>query len=150
MMNLSEQSRASIASTLKDALACYVANGDRSVVTDIHLQPKQDSGELIVCDDDDKELSRTIINEWVAYDDDDFYAQAEPVLRAEVATLKDGGVLENLCLTKPYSFVLVDEEKETVSELLLLDENETLLLNEELLKGLDQELDEFLKELLDK
>lgn len=149
-MNLSEQSRASIASTLKEALALYVANGENSVVTDIHLQPKQDSGELIVYDDDDRELSRTIIDEWVDYDSDDFYTQVEPLLRAEVTALKDGGGLEKLSLTKPYSFVLVDEDKETVSELMLVDEDETLLLNDELLKGLDQELDEFLKELLNK
>ncbi|GAE16949.1 hypothetical protein JCM6292_3463 [Bacteroides pyogenes JCM 6292] len=52
-------------------------------------------------------------------------------------------------ILKPYSFVLVDEEKETVAELLLIDDD-TLLLNDELLKGLDKELDNFLKELLEK
>jgi hypothetical protein len=51
---------------------------------------------------------------------------------------------------KPYSFVLVDEDKETVAELLLVDEDETLLLNDELLKGLDEELDAFLKDLLER
>ena len=40
-----------------------------------------------------------------------------------------------------------DEDKETVAELLLIDDN-TLLLNDELLKGLDEELDAFLKDLL--
>ena len=51
---------------------------------------------------------------------------------------------------KPYSFVLVDDEKETVADLLLMDDNETLFLNDELLKGLDEELDAFLKDLLEK
>lgn len=50
---------------------------------------------------------------------------------------------------KPYSFVLVDEDRETVTELLLIDEEDTLLLNDELLKGLDEELDAFLKDLLE-
>ena len=50
---------------------------------------------------------------------------------------------------KPYSFVLVDEEKETVAELLLIDDD-TILVNNELLKGLDKELDDFLKDLLEK
>ena len=50
---------------------------------------------------------------------------------------------------KPFSFVLVDEDKETITELLLMDDD-TLLVNEELLKGLDEELDTFLKELLEK
>lgn len=150
MISLSEQSRSSIASTLKEALAYFTIDGDKSVVTDIHLQPKQESGELTIFDDEDRELACTIIDEWVNDESDDFLSQVEPSLRAEVTALKDEGILDGLCLMKPYSFVLVDENKETVSELLLIDDNDTLLLNEELLKGLDEELNEFLKDLLEK
>lgn len=149
-MKMSEQSRASIVSALKTALCRYTSEGDETVVTDIHLQPSSESGELIIFDDDDQELSRTIINEWVEYESDDFYTVVEPILRAEVEALKESGKLEKLCLMKPYSFVLVDEDKETVAELLLVDEDETLLLNDELLKGLDEELDAFLKDLLER
>lgn len=149
-MKMSEQSRASIVSALKTALCRYTSEGDETVVTDIHLQPNSESGELIIFDDDDQELSRTIINEWVEYESDDFYTVVEPILRAEIETLKESGKLEKLCLMKPYSFVLVDEDKETVAELLLVDEDDTLLLNDELLKGLDEELDAFLKDLLER
>lgn len=149
-MKMSEQSRASIVSALKTALCRYTSEGDGTVVTDIHLQPNSESGELIIFDDDDQELSRTIINEWVEYESDDFYTVVEPILRAEVEALKESGKLEKLCLMKPYSFVLVDEDKETVAELLLVDEDDTLLLNDELLKGLDEELDAFLKDLLER
>ena len=149
-MKMSEQSRASIVSALKTALCRYTSEGDETVVTDIHLQPNSESGELIIFDDDDQELSRTIINEWAEYESDDFYTVVEPILRAEVEALKESGKLEKLCLMKPYSFVLVDEDKETVAELLLVDEDETLLLNDELLKGLDEELDAFLKDLLER
>ena len=149
-MKMSEQSRASIVSALKTALCRYASEGDETVVTDIHLQPNSESGELIIFDDDDQELSRTIINEWVEYESDDFYTVVEPILRAEVEALKESGKLEKLCLMKPYSFVLVDEDKETVAELLLVDEDETLLLNDELLKELDEELDAFLKDLLER
>lgn len=62
--------------------------------------------------------------------------------------LKEEGAFNQLNLLKPYSFVLVDEDKETVAELLLLDEEDTLLLSEDLLKGLDEELDAFLNDLL--
>lgn len=149
-MKMSEQSHASIVSALKTALCRYTSEGDETVVTDIHLQPNSESGELIIFDDDDQELSRTIINEWVEYESDDFYTVVEPILRAEVEALKESGKLEKLCLMKPYSFVLVDEDKETVAELLLVDEDDTLLLNDELLKGLDEELDAFLKDLLER
>ena len=145
MMNISEQSHASIASALEEALSRYAGKNDSSVVTDIHLQPKQDSGELVVFNDDDEELARAVIAEWVDYD-----GEVEPLLRAEVTALKNEKGLDKLCLMKPYSFVLVDEEKETVSELLLIDDEDTLLLSDELLKGLDEELDAFLKDLLEK
>lgn len=149
-MEMSEQSRAAIASALKEALCRYLSGGDESVVTDIHLQPSSESGELVIYDDDDKELSRAIIDEWVEYESDDFYSVVEPILRKELEALKETGLLDKLNLMKPYSFVLVDEEKETVAELLLVDDDDTLLLNDELLKGLDEELDAFLKDLLER
>lgn len=149
-MNISEHSHFSIISALKEALCRYITGSEGSVVTDIHLQPKQDSGEFIVFNDDDEELARTIVDEWVDYDKDDFYTEVESLLRSELTVLKDEGLVDKLCLLKPFSFVLVDDEKETVAELLLVDDEETLLLNEELLKGLDEELDAFLKDLLEK
>ena len=148
-MKFSAQSHASIASSLREAVDKYIADGERTVVTDIHLQPKQDSGELVIFNDDE-ELSRTIIEEWVDYSEDDFYTIVERILRGEINALKDTGVLDKLAIMKPYSFVLVDEDRETVTELLLIDEEDTLLLNDELLKGLDEELDAFLKDLLEK
>ena len=135
---------------VKEALERYKASDDKSIVTDIHLQPKQDSGELIVFNDDDEELSRTIIDEWVEYNDDDFYKEAGNILKGALNAIKDEGELDHLCLMKPYSFVLVDDDKETVSELLLVDDEDTMLLDDELLKGLDEELDAFLKDLLEK
>ena len=42
----------------------------------------------------------------------------------------------------------VDEEKETIADLLLMDDD-TMLLSEGLLQGLDEELDAFLKDLLE-
>lgn len=149
-MNISEQSHAAIASALKEALKRYTSTGEESVLTDIHLYPNQDTGELVISDDDDTVLTRTVIEEWINYEGDDFYAEVEPLLRADVSALKEQGALDKLSLMKPYSFVLVDDEKETVADLLLIDDDETLFLNDGLLKGLDEELDAFLKDLLEK
>lgn len=147
-MKISDKSRAAITDSLKEALCRYVT-ADNAVVTDIHLQPNPDSGELLIFNDDDEELSRVIVDEWVEYESDDFYKEVEPVLRSILAGLKDAGMLDKLSLMKPFSFVLVDDEKETVAELLLIDDEDTLLLSDELLKGLDEELDDFLKKLLE-
>lgn len=149
-MKISEKTRTAISSTIKEAVCRYVPGEENSVVTDIHLQPKQDSGELIVFNDNDEELARTIIDEWIDDESEDFFKEVEPVLRAEIAALNDQGYFDKLSLVKPYSFVLVDEDKETVAELMLKDDEDTLLLDDELLKGLDEELDAFLKDLLEK
>lgn len=149
-MKVSEKTRAAISSSIKEAVCRYVSCGEGSFITDIHILPKQDSGELIIFNDDEEELVRTIIDEWIDSNDEDFMEEVEVVLRSELTALKDEGYLDKLSLIKPYSFVLVDEDKETVSELLIIDDEDTLLLNEELLKGLDEELDAFLKDLLEK
>lgn len=89
------------------------------------------------------------IDEWTAYEGDDFYEDAERIFRTVLCRMKENGSFDKLTILKPYSFVLVDEDKETISELLLVDDD-TLLVNDELLKGLDKELDDFLKDLLEK
>lgn len=148
-MDISEQSYAAITSVLREAVSKYAVGEKDSAVTDIHVQPNPESGELIVFDDDDKELARTVIDEWVEYDSENFYKVVTPVLRKILTELKDGGTFDGLSLMTPFSIVLVDDEKETVAELLLIDDD-TILLDGELLKGLDEELDSFLKELLEK
>ena len=150
MMDISEQSHVAIASALKEALKRYTGTGEESVLTDIHLHPNQETGEVVISDDDDAILARTVVNEWVNYEGDDFYTVVEPLLRKEVVTLKEQVLLDKIALMKPYSFVLIDDEKESVADLLLVDDDETLFLNDELLKGLDEELDAFLKDLLEK
>ena len=147
-MKLSTQSHSLIESALKEAVSRFAMGCEQTVVTDIHLLPKQGSGELIIFDDDDEELARVIIEEWVDYDNDDFYENVERMLRAAVNQLQECGCISNLPLLKPYSFVLVDEDRETIAELLLIDDD-TLLVNHELLEGLDEELDDFLKQLLE-
>ena len=140
-MKLSEQSLSIIKSAIQKAVAKYTCNCEQTAVTDIHLQPDQTSGQLNVYNDDDEELA--------TYDGDDFLENVEPSLRSILCRMKEAGDFEKITILKPYSFVLVDEEKETVAELLLIDDD-TILVNDELLKGLDKELDDFLKELLEK
>ena len=148
-MKLSQQSQSVIESAIRKAVAKFTCGCEQTIVTDIHIQPNQNSGELFIFDDEDDELVNVTIDEWSAYESDDFYENAERVLRPILCRMKDGGDFDKLTILKPYSFVLVDEEKETVAELLLVDDD-TLLVNDELLKGLDEELDSFLKELLEK
>ena len=146
-MKLNKTSYTFIASVIQDALKKY-ASAERSVVTDIYLQPKLESGELVILNDDDESLASVVIKDWIGLGDESFVV-IEKMFRNVLRELQDTGRLEQLCLMKPYSFVLVDKDKETIAELLLVDDQETLLLHEGLLKGLDDELDAFLKKLLE-
>ncbi len=146
-MELSPQSKALLDSALRESFSQLKKKGP-SQVSDIHLMPRQVSGKLVVFDDDDDELAVAAISEWPEDDSVDFYGEAGRLLRSALSALQKEGALDGLPLLKPYSFVLVDEDRETVAELLLVDDD-TLLLDDELLKGLDNELDDFLKKLLE-
>jgi hypothetical protein len=149
-MILSQQSQSLIESTIRKAIDKYPSDSsEQTIVTDIHLQPISDSGELFIFDDNDEELSCAVIEEWLTYDGANFYKDAERVLHSILNRMKESGNFDNLPIIQPFSFVLVDEDKETIADLLLMDDD-TLLMNEELLKGLDEELDNFLNELLEK
>lgn len=148
-MKLSQQSLSIIEETIRKSVAKYTCNCEQTIVTDIHIQPDQTSGQLTVYNDDDEELANTLIEEWATYEGDNFLENIESVLRNALFRMKEAGDFEQMMILKPYSFVLVDEEKETIAELLLVDDD-TMLIDDELLKGLDKELDDFLKELLEK
>lgn len=148
-MKLSQQSQSIIESAIQKAVSKYTCGCEQTIVTDIHIQPNQNSGELLIFNDDDEELNIATIEEWTAYEGDDFNESAERMLRSILSRMKEAGEFNKLTILSPYSFVLVDEERETVSELLLMDDD-MLLADDELLKGLDQELDQFLKDLLEK
>lgn len=148
-MKLSQQSQSLIESTIRKAMNKYPCDCEQTIITDIHLQPISGSGELFIFDDNDEELGCAIIEEWLTYEGPDFYKDVERILHSVLNRMKESGVFDDLSIIQPYSFVLIDEDKETITDLLFVDDD-TLLVNEDLLKGLDEELDNFLKELLAK
>ena len=144
-MKATPQTIQQIERALKKIISKYPPTGEEAVLTDIHLQVKADSGELLAFNDDDEELTCCVIEQWIDNNDEDFYETVAEILKQCIQNLRN--ILGELSILKPYSFVLVDEEKETVSELYLFDDD-TLILDGGLLKGLDEELDDFLKKLL--
>ena len=77
--------------------------------------------------------------------DNNFNENITALLRAEALNLKD--VIDGLGIMKPYSLVLEDEEGENIAELYVADDD-TIIAGDELLPGLEEDLDEFLKKLL--
>ena len=147
-MKLSTSSHTLVVSCIQKALDKYVS-GNAQVITDIHMQVDMESGRLVISDDDDAVLAEQQIPEWESANPENFYTDVEIALKRALNQLREEGALENVKILKPYSFVLEDSTKETVAELLMMDDEETLFLNDELLKGLDEELNTFLKDLLE-
>lgn len=147
-MILNDSSKKIIRDAVKKAMSRFKSESEIDIVTDIHLQPNQADARLTIYDDDDKELAHVRITEWATYESDDFDEEVQSSLTSLLEEMKTQGTFDQLHIMKPYSFVQVDEHKETVAELLLMDDD-TLLVNDELLKGLDDELNAFLKDLLE-
>ncbi len=137
-----------IGTFIEEALTKYVADGNNTLVTDIHFQLNPNSGIFSILNDDDVVFAESIVQEWIG--DFGVYSVAECNLRETLVILRESGRLNEVNLMQPYSFVLIDKEKETIAELLMVDEQDTLFLNDGLLQGLDEELNVFLKELLEK
>lgn len=145
-MEIKEQTISQIERALKKVANKLELNvTEPKPLTDILIQVKQESGELMVFNDDDEELTRCVIEEWIENKDEDFYLQIQSVLKQAITNLKEK--MENLPILKPYSFVLIGEDKETINDLYLVDDD-TIMLDGDLLKGLDKDLDEFLNHLL--
>ena len=149
-MKISAQSHTAIVSAIQKALENYATPWKKGVATDIYFQPDMVSGELTIYNDDDQLLGQLVVKEWVDANPENFMADAEMILKKILNQLMNAGEFSLVNIVKPYSLVLVDGSKESVAELLLVDEDETLIISDELLKGLDEELNAFLKDLLEK
>ena len=123
----------------------FPAKEEASLLTDIHLRVTQDSGELVAFDDDDREITRCIVEQWIDNVDDDFYEEITGILRRCIERQKS--VVDQLSVLKPYAFVLEDDDREPMAELYVVD-GDTVIIDPDLMEGLDDDLNAFLDNLL--
>ena len=145
MMKASEQTTQQIERFLKKIAQKFPLNEETSLVTDIHVRVSQESGEMVAFDDDDKEITRCVVEQWIGNTDEDFYDDVERVLHNTIKAFDV--VADNLGILKPYSFVLENDDKESVGELYIADDD-TVIIGKDLMEGLDSDLDSFLDTLL--
>ena len=126
-MKATSQTIQQIERALRKVASKYPGGQEDFVLTDIHLQANADSGELLAFNDDDEELTRCVVEQWIGNGEENFYKEITPVLRQCIAGMKD--TWEKAGILKPYSFVLVDDDKETVCDLFLVDD-ETIILKD--------------------
>ena len=143
-MNKNEHTLQQIGRALKKVAQKFKIELENQPLTDLHLQVNPESGELLVFNDEDVEITRCVVEEWINNNTENFYEIVKQQLLKAIQEHKDE--LENLCILKPYSFVLVDEDHETICDLYLVDDD-TIVLDGELMEGLSDDLDSFWEEL---
>ncbi|MDY3253219.1 MAG: hypothetical protein SOX61_09395 [Prevotella sp.] len=144
-MKNSEQTIQQIERAINKVADKFPTAEEATIFTDIHLRVNQDTGELVAFDDDDNEITRVIVEQWINNQDDDFYDKVAKQLRKCIDHEKK--TIENLAIIRPYSFVLENEDKENIAELYVVDDD-TVIIDPDLMEGLDKDLDEFLEKLL--
>ncbi len=144
-----QSQQTSVQSALRRVLAKVVEKFPAQVevlpVTDLYIRLKPEGGEVLVFDDDDHEVTRCVVEDWIGNTQENFYDRAAPLLQAEIAAMQKQ--VAQMGILKPFSFVLQDEDGETVADLYLVD-TDHIVLDAELMKGLDQDLNAFLQQLM--
>ena len=144
-MKATEQTIQQIDRALRKTADKFPANEEATVMTDIHIRVSQDSGEVLTFDDDDNELMRCVVEQWIDNKDDDFYDSVAVMLREGIERQKD--LLENLSILKPYAFVLENDDSESLEELFVADDD-IAIISPLSIDSLDSDLDDFLENLL--
>lgn len=125
---------------LRKIVEKFPACEEPTVMTDIHVRISPDSGEMKAYDDDDKEITRCVVEQWIDCPNDDFYDVATALLRRVWKSHHEA--IDSMGVLKPFSFVLEDEDNTFVAELYMADDD-TIILGGDLMEGLNQDLDHF-------
>lgn len=145
MEKVTEQTTQQIERFLKKIAQKFPPREDTSIVTDIHVRVSQGSGEMLAFDDDDNEVTRCVVEQWINNNDEDFYNGVEQTLISTFSALST--IADSLGILKPYSFVLENDDKDTIAELYIADDD-TVIIGKDLMEGLDSDLNLFLEKLL--
>lgn len=146
IMKASQQTIHQIERTLRKVVAQFPADAD-PVMTDLHILVIPYTGEIRTYNDDDEELDRCVVEDWIKAPQDGFFDEVAPILRRCIQDMRPA--IEDMSILKPFSFVLIDEDHETLQDLVFIDNEETMVLDGKLIDGLTDDLDDFLQHLFE-
>ena len=146
-MKATEQTQQQIERFVKKIAQKFPQSQEASQLTDIHIRVTQESGEMMAFDDDKNEITRCVVEQWIDNKDEDFYDQVLLILRNQFKRLRT--IIDDFGILKPYSLVLENDDKESMGELYLADDD-TVIVSGDLMEGLDKELDDFFNDLMKK
>lgn len=144
-MRANEQTQQQTERFIRKVIQKFPAGDDNALLTDIHVRVSQDSGEMLAFDDEEQEITRCVVDQWIENKDEDFFDKVTELLREELKQASEQ--VDAMGIMKPFSFVLEDDDRETIAELYLADDD-TVIIGGELMEDLDQDLDAFFEELI--
>ena len=144
-MNTIEQTTQQIERFIHKIGQKFPACDECDIVTDIHVCANQDTGELLAYDDNENEITRCVIEQWIGNTDDNFYDRI--TLQLRTIFKREAEIVDHLGILKPYSFVLESDERMPIAELYLADDD-TVIIDGDLMPGLDKDFDDFLSKLM--
>jgi hypothetical protein len=113
------------------------------IVTDFHITVDNADGIVKISDDDNTELASGIVSDLISANEE----ATTNLLQTTLNEMDKENKFNNTNIYKPFSFLLEDNDGETIAELLIIDDD-NIFVNDELLKGLGQELDDFFADLM--
>ena len=145
IMKATEQTILQVERVINKIAQKYPKGDEVSVLTDIHIRVSQDTGEMLAFDDDEQEITRCVVEQWIDSKDENFYTSVAHILQNSLRKLSE--VVDGMGILKPYSFVLENDDKDHVAELYLSDDD-TIIIGGDLMQNLDKDLDAWMKEIL--
>lgn len=138
-----------IESTFVSAIEKLTKEGAGNLISDLYVQVDAENGELQIYDDGENLLEKVVIFDWINRKEDEaqIVKQATDSLKAILTILSTKGAFDAPNFIQPLSVSLTDDDFVVQEELLFLDED-IFRADDPLLKDLDNDLDDFLKNLL--
>ena len=130
-MTATEQTKQSLERFFNKIAQKLPSCDEPSLMSDIHVRVSQESGDVMA---------------WIDNKEDDFYDKVTSQLRQQMTAMSQ--VVEGLGVMKPYSYVLEDDDKDSIAELYVVDDD-TIIVGGDLMDGLDEDLDHFFNQLMD-
>ena len=119
-----------------------------SSLTDIFITVDKESGEVAFYDDEENKVAEIVVFDWVNKFDDLSDETVISILRDVTEHLDDDDKFSSLDLFKPFSVNYADDNFNVIEELLLINDDSSIKMDNDLLEKFDKQFDEFLDRLL--
>ena len=136
-----------IESAIRNSIEQFAAQAEGNSLSDLFLYYNSETSDLTIYDDLEHVLTTLSLENVLEEMNDSIEKQLISSTKAVLHSLKDSELLQQEFVFKPFSVSWVDDSFIVLEELLFLDAD-MMKLDQLLMKDLDKELNDFLKDLL--